>query len=299
MSWKSAAKKTRRSPVRLLALALLLILPCSGCRSTSGPEPTDRKEMAATVRFEGRELESFPTAGQQLAWALSLRDDRQRQAAALRYVLHRFGDNRQICGRAALEIASLALGPDFRLAPAHRCREALDRFAAVVRRYGDLPEVAARGLWYQGWILTDLLHRPGPGLDLMAGLAERFPDAAPERRHALFRPSIAIPVQREAELLPAGSGIRWADLALLFIVERTDDRQQRLAALQRLLQRAPSPRIAGLAIRHCLRHPPVSRSLFDTARSYLDQPRQDALLRRDIAGLLRNLGDGVRPGAGQ
>ena len=273
----------------LLGQLLLLILACSACRPAPDTEPARLVPEVTVVRFEGQKLEKFPTAGQQLTWTLSLQREPDRQAAGLRYILHRFKNNRLVCGRADLELAYLALGPDYRQASPSRCQQALALFGKVVRRYGDLPPVAARGLWYQGWLLTDLLHRPAAGFDLMQDLVRRFPDTPLDNLQPGFRESQAISALRDEEVLPADKKIRWSDLALLFIVERQTDRQRQLAALAQLLQREPSAQVAGPAILHCLRHPSVPGTLLDTARHFLDRPQVDDLLRREITRQLQRL----------
>ncbi len=281
---------TPGSRMRLLLACLLLpILIFAGCRPEADREPAARDTTVTGVRFMGQQLETFATADAQLAWVLSLQGEPTRRTAGLHYILDHFPDDRRVCGRAALEIAYLALGPDHRLASPSRCREALALLDGVLHRYGDLPAVAARGLWYKGWLLTDLLHEDASGLGLLHELVNRFPDTPMDRPRFVFHYRPAIPVQRGADHLLIDTSVRWADLALLFIVERTRDGQQRQAALEQLLQRGPCPRIAGLAILHCLKHPPVSNKLLDIAHRYLDRPQADKFLRRDIGRRLRHM----------
>ncbi len=288
--WSILRRVPRRPGCAKLLLWVLVILSLglSGCQSAPERQTKPSPSGPATVRFQGQSFLLFDNAWHQLAWSQSLRDNLPRQRDALRLLLERFADNRPVCGHARLALAFLTLGSDYRLAPPARCRQALAALENIEKTYSDIPELAAKALWYQGWILTDLLQATQPGLQRYRRLLRQFPGAP------LQEDTAAVPIPpilfTPAENSPrsAQNNILWTDLAWIEICRYSND-QGELARGLDILAKQQNGRLYGLAILQLLQRNPILPTAIEQARLYLRQEQAETFIRQDIRRRLQTL----------
>jgi len=165
-----------------------------------------------------------------------------------------YPENKRYCGLAALDLAYLQLGDDYRFAYDEAYFNALDAYATILAEYTEFPEIIAKALWYIGWISTDLLY------DRQKGLASyrRVVDEYPRERVSLLPPapwvSLIYPQENSGEnALQEPPGNSWAALALVEIIKHTEDPEAAWASFNRLWHEYRDDVATGFALRHVLR----------------------------------------------
>ena len=271
----------------LTALALLLQLGCSGPpEELVSPAPDQH-----TLVQDGISLPRFDTAENQLNYAFSGLIDPKEKMAAFRAVLARFPQDRPACARAALGLAYLYLEPEYRFATDLEIRQSINDFERVLADYGDLPDIRAKALWYLGWSHTELNNDPDLGLPYYWQIVHTLGNVPMHLSPTV--PWINLVYTQESSLKalkPAGPQTYWAQVALLEIVRNSPDTAQTLSAFQRLMDRFGASQAAGLALKHMLSHPKLASHALPLAAVYLNQPRTNPYLARDIRALMEKAG---------
>jgi hypothetical protein len=277
-------------------LVLIWLFVVHGCRYGQYPDDAGRSEPVRRMQFRGLRINVFDTAQAQLAWAASLQDDPERTRIALQFILHHFADNRTACGQAELRLAYLELGQDFRLTGPAACERAARSYAVIADHYADIPWIRAKALWYRGWILADLLHRPARALPLFEQVAAEYGEVAvkPSLDEAWRAPlSPEIRQQKSFEILEE---VTWSEPALLKIIEHSPDPDRQITAFRSILRRGVSDRITGRAILQLLQQVPPSPVVVRAAHGYVNTGK-DSFLKKDIRIRLEQLSKTTRHGA--
>ena len=171
---KIVALSQSPSLLRLFHGFLLIVISCS-CQQA----PQNESEQIEAIFYEQIDNFNIPklnTANEQLAFARGSIEESPRKLAAFKAVARFYPEAREQKGLAALEIAYLHLGDDYRLARTEKCILALEQYREIASQYQDIPAISAKALWYHGWILTDLLQHISEGRRSYLELIQRYTD---------------------------------------------------------------------------------------------------------------------------
>lgn len=266
----------------LLGIALLL----TGC----SPPPAAEQTASSSQPFreiDHRSIPELPTAAEQLSYALSRFTDQTEQRAALKAVATLHPKDRRATGLAALELAYLELGEDYRLAGAEQKERARQYYQRILSKYPELAEVAARALWYLGWIATELETDAAPGLVHYLELINRFPD----ERLSLPQPApwLTIDLIDDSDIqhsAPPQLTVTWADLARLEILRHSADRQLTWKHLLTLTEPGSMPHILTRALTVMVDQHGKSSEIDKRILAALERVDLDELQRSDLQFLL-------------
>ncbi len=285
MNRSAASRRPSLRPVARLALLIVLLLVVAGC--DEAPPTFQVREPALQVRtINGHAVPAFPTPEEQLAYTRSSFTDLDEERAALEAVALLFPDAEQQEGEAALELAYLQLGPDYRLASTEARQAAIAAYQAIIKTHGRFPAIAARAQWYVGWIACTLLDERQRGLAAFRAVVEQYPQV--ERTTAPGMPLVSLAEPSAEAASPAGGEVRtfWADLALLAIVRCADGERTAHEAMLQLRQRDPQGRCTGLALRELLRRAPAVTETIGFAHEYLQGSSAHPSIEEDLRALL-------------
>lgn len=235
------------------------------------------------------------TPKQQFNYTRSWFADKGAKVAALRAFIELYPEERRYCGLISLDLAYLKLGEDYRFADDAAYFNALDDYKKVLEEYAEVPEVAAKALWYIGWISTDLLY------DLNSGLAahRRVVDEYPGERVSLLPPapwvSIIYPQEETDESsISSRPGNSWAALALVEIIKHTEDPKVAWSTFLRLWQDYRNDVATGFGLRLVLRrklHPEKSVAMaYDFMEKNLSNLHILSDIRKEVIILEGNKG---------
>lgn len=282
-------------PVFLLLSLLCLIVPglLSGCRRESPPQAAVPQIQQSARQVDGIAIPVMPTAAEQLLFAGSNLHDPAVKKAAFKAVFEFHPDAGPEQKRAALELAYLQLGEDYRLATQDQCRQALASYAEIFKKYGVDPEVAAKALWYQGWIYSALLADPAAGEKYFRQIIHTYPLAIIEYQPAPPWLNLEEDPQVHTSPPPNGSSLRWADLAGIELIRNTVDDHQATTLTARMLQKSPQQPLSSLLVKNLLLFHGNSQEAYDLATAYLDKAAEQDEILGDIRLIVARI---ARPG---
>jgi len=275
-----SAKRCSIAPKLHIPLLLLLLL-FAACR----PSTVEKESTESTYQFMDIDTFHIPilaTPEKQLAYARSTFAESAEKVAALKAIKLMYPNDRQTSGMAAMELAFLQLGDDYRFAGEHQCTLAVKNYLAILDEYSDLPEVAAKVLWYLGWISCDLLD------DRKTGMAyyQRIVDRYPEERLTFLPPApwltILFEDGKEPQAQYPKSALLWADLARLEIIRNTTDDKRAYHSFSALLQGTSKDRFGGLALKILVTRHGFTPESEQLVKNYLSSPTADEVLKKDL-----------------
>ncbi len=277
----------QRSLRPILCLALSVFLPlilfiAAGCDSPPVSGLNGETKMSY-LTVAGYRIPKLSSPEEQLAYARSSFDDQKEQDAALQAVNMIYPDDRLQNGLAALERAYLQLGQDYRLAERRQYTLALQEYNSIREQYADLAEIAAKAVWYMGWVSCDLLQDCQQGISYYQDIIDRYPtqqlDSIP------FTPWLSIYLDdgdTGLQYMYAKSGLTWAIIAHLEIIRYSTDPDLAWNHYLAVRQDNPAGLLSGKALellvsRHGL--DPRSEKLID---QYLLDEDADEVLKKDL-----------------
>ena len=268
-----------------LTLLAALLLLATGC--DEAPPTFQVREPALQVRtVNGHAVPAFPTPEEQLAYTRSSFAGLEEKRAALEAVALLFPDATLQGGEAALELAYLQLGPDYRLASVEARQAAIAAYQAIVETHGQFPAIAARAQWYVGWIACTLLDERERGLAAFRAVIQRFPQVERTTNPGMPLVSLAEPPVKTESLTGGEERTFWADLALLATVRCADGEQTAREAFLQLRQRDTKGRCTGLALRELLQRWPATAEAIGLAHDYVQGTPAHPLIEEDLRALL-------------
>jgi tetratricopeptide (TPR) repeat protein len=250
---QSIAKCDVKRRFHSFTLIILFFLSLTGCKDLP-PEPQLLAEQQEIVVIDEISIPILPSSEEQFNYTRSWFAERQVKRAALKAYLQLYPKNKKHCGMAALDLAYLQLGDDYRFASDKAYFDALDSYSAILSEYADLPEIMAKALWYIGWISTDLLYDRQRGLAAYRRVVEDYP----REKVSLLPPApwvsiIYPPESSQRNLVQEPSEKNWAALALLEIIKHTEDPEAAWVTFMRLWGDYRNDVATGFALRHVLR----------------------------------------------
>ncbi|BHH84994.1 tetratricopeptide repeat protein [Desulforhopalus sp. 52FAK] len=157
---------------RSLILCIVLLCACS-CSSREEKQQESEKKIAY-IEINGFKVPQMASASEQFFLAKVSDTTLPRQIALFNSVSILFPEERMQRGDTELEIAYLQLGVDYRLSSLGGQKKAAENYLQIAIRYQDIPEVAAKALWYHGWITTDLLGQKTKGIISYNTIIEQY-----------------------------------------------------------------------------------------------------------------------------
>jgi len=239
--------------LRFVVLTMLFSLLLSGCKDLS-PEQQTSPELQQSVVIDEITIPVLPGSEEQFNYTRSWFAEKEVKRAALEAYIRLYPDNKKYCGMAALDLAYLQLGDDYRFASDEAYYSALDSYNAILVEYANFPEIMAKALWYIGWISTDLLYDRQKGLAMYLRVVEEYPT----ERVSLLPPapwvSIIYPqAEPDKNAVQKSPGNSWAALALAEIIKHTEDPESAWTSFTHLWRDYRNDVATGFALRHVLR----------------------------------------------
>lgn len=265
-----------------LALALIL-LPVGVCDRSPATAPPSEK-IPRMLLVEGRQVPVFTSPEEQLAYARTAAfEESGEKAAALQAVEHLFPAAREQSAVAALELAYLALGDDYRLADRNRYLLARNDYLGVLEKYPDLAPVAAKALWYLGWIACDLEGDRQQGIRWFERLATLYPEE--KLSYAVPVPWLTIRAgesghERHAAL--PRTLLTWTDLAHLEIIRHTDSRHRAWQSFSAIQAAHPGESFTATALKVLVERHGVDEESEQLAMEYLQNTDGEPALQNDL-----------------
>lgn len=216
----------------IVALSLTLF---AGCRDESSHQM--REAPQAFLPINGYQIPILSNPDEQLSYTRSSFSDTTEKKAALEAMANLLPGARRHRGIAALELAYLRLGSDYRLASEREYQQAVEEYRKIIGEYSDMPEIRAKALWYVGWVYCDLLGETPKGLASYQDLIEQYP----QEKMSLLPPAPWVSVfDQEEYKSETGQYIKskhsWATIALIEIIRHSADDTTAWNAFQQLWQ---------------------------------------------------------------
>jgi len=271
-------------------LFCLLLAVCIGCHDTE-LDGSKEHQGGRVIDMDGIAVPVFDTSAEQLNYTRSWFADRAEKRAALQAFLHLFPEKEQSCGMAALDLAYLELGDDYRLSREHEGLTAIKAYTDIAADYEDIPQVSAKAYWYIGWIYADLLGKRQKGMEYYRLVAEKYP----EERVFLLSPTPWV------SIISTGGGAMntalntpprntWAALALMEILRNSGDEDLAWSAFVRLWRQYRHSSATGFGLLLILkRRIRIDQSL-KMAEEYLDMDSSNVHIQGDIQRLIDDIG---------
>lgn len=288
------------SPLQLLLplLFVLVLLPLAACQTSPVTEGTD-DNASRSLLIDGYRVPIFATADEQLTYARFSFDEPPEKSAALKALETVHPNARQHAALAALELAFLELGDDYRLANANQCSLAKKRYLKLLEDYSDLPAISAKALWYLGWISSDLEHDEQLGMAYYRRLIAAYPDEILSFLSPAPWLTIgpAVPDAVPPSAYPK-SALTWAGIAHLEIIRNGSDRDQAWQSFTAIQHMGAGDLFAAQALKILVEKHGFEPRSEQLARAYLDNPGADAALKNDLHLALSSYRRTLEPGGG-
>ncbi len=271
-------------------LAMLLLLSLSGCkqRQSSSALMTNRK-MPSVVQVDGFKVPVFPSAEEQLNYTHSWFESLEEKKAALAAVARFFPKATEQNGAAALDLAYLVLGRDYRLATTEKCKEAIDHYQQIIKEFHEFPQICAKATWYIGWISCDLLGDCPKGLMMYRTVVNNYPDERLNLTPAVPWVTFITPQSSADKKDQTTANPLWADLARIEIIRHADDASTAQKAFFEIWNGDRNKQVEGIALKLLLQRNDLSQEIVPYAEAYLRQTTVDTALQNDIRSVLPRL----------
>lgn len=249
------------------------------CLPAAAPAGGDTRSLLV----DGRQVPVFATPAEQLAYARANFDDPEEKAAALKALERIHPAAREQAAMAALELAFAALGDDYRLADKNQYDLARRSYLAALEKYPDLPAIAAKALWYLGWIACDLEDDPRQGIRWYERLITLYPE---EKLSSVAPvPWLTIrqdePGQQQHAVSPQAV-LTWKDIAHLEIIRHADTRARAERSFAAIQQGGAGEAFTAAALKVLVEHHGFDEHSERLARAYLQQAGPGDALKNDL-----------------
>lgn len=273
---------SHRLPHLLHLLLLFFLLAMAGCQSSPVAERAD-ENAHRSLAVDGHLVPVFATPEEQLTYARSSFDEVPEKRAALKAIELIHPAARPYAAMAALELAFLELGDDYRQAGGDQCTLAKINYLELLEKYSDLPAIAAKALWYLGWISCDLQDDNQQGIAYYQRLIALYPNEilsflAPAPWLTIHP---AAPDKSQPAAYPKAE-LTWADIAHLEIIRNTSAREQAWQSFTAIQQAGGDEVFKASALKILVARHGFEPKSEELTRAYLAQPAADAALQNDL-----------------
>ncbi|MFH0782224.1 MAG: hypothetical protein V2B20_09780 [Pseudomonadota bacterium] len=223
------------------------------------------------------------TPDDQLVYARSAFEEIEEKSAALQAIRVMHPTSRLHAAMADLELAYLQLGTDYRQADDRQCAVAVEKYQAILRDYSDFPDIAAKALWYLGWIACDLQHDKHQGLKYFKEIVDKFPREIvtflPPAPWLTIRPTIE---SIEPQPFFPTSPLTWEALAHLEIIRHSENSKEAWQSFFAISEMHDSDGLTGLALKTLVNTHGFTSGAELQIRKYLAYNTADKDLRDDL-----------------
>lgn len=271
-------KKTADTAV-LIFLVIILLTSCS-------EEPASfslPKSELPMISFQGFSIPRFPTAQGQLNFAKSGFANPEKKKAALEILFEIFPEARLQCGNAALYLAYMNLGNDYRFAESQNYHNAISDYHAVIETFKEHPQILVKAYWYLGWIHSDLLNQTKPGLSYFWHIVKKYPDIKTGISSPVPWVSLVYPLkENKNQPVRQSTQNKWASLALLEIIRHSRDRVETVKAFDTLWEKYRGTVATGIGINLMLKDKSLGQKVMPYIQPYLALKIANPFLAREI-----------------
>lgn len=264
------------------AVLAAMLFSSSSCDST-GEKASEQVEAQSHLEIGDFQIPVFTTPEEQFGYTRSWFAAKEMKHATLKAFLHLYPEEREKSGLIALDLAYLKLGSDYRFAPENLVVAALSSYRAIVEEFGDYSAIAAKALWYTGWIYTNLLHDRKNGFAAYRRVISEYP------REPISRlptpPWLSLTFAQEKAQSNSSTTTRdshWAALALLEIIKHAEDAESGWQAFRKLWQEYPDDIATGIGLRVVLTRGYHLDELLAIAEQFLERGVSNIHLFNDI-----------------
>lgn len=260
-------------------LIAFLLTACSD-ESTSFSFP---KSELPIISFQGFKIPQFPTAQGQLNFAKSGFSNQEEKKAALKAVFKVFPEARLQCGNAALYLAYMNLGYDYRFAEQQDYYHAITDYHDVIKNFKEHPQILVKTFWYLGWIHCDRLNEKELGISYFWHIVKTYPNIKMGISSPVPWVSLVYPLNdATGHLEKQQTNERWASLALLEIIRHSSDEIETLNAFDILWENYQNTVSTGLAIKLMLKDKNHAQKAVPYIEKYLALNIANQFLTREI-----------------
>ncbi len=207
------------------------------------------------VLFKGFNIPQFPTAEGQLNYAKSGFPYPEEKKAAFEFIFHIFPEQKEQCGNAALYLAYMTLGFDYRFAKAQDFTNAILAYEKVIKDFKGHSQILVKAKWYLGWIYCDLLQDKKTGVSYYWQIVKNFPGVTRVISSPVPWVSLVYPLPNKNEQLPKKkSQSKWASISLLEIIRHATVQTEAINAFDILWKNHRNTVATGLAIKLMLQN---------------------------------------------
>ncbi len=208
----------KKFAILCMLLFFLITLLLNSCSDESTSLSFSGSELE-TISFQGFKIPQFPTAQGQLNYAKSGFPDSEEKKAAFEIISYLFPEAETECGNAALYLAYMNFGYDYRFAEREDYYNAIKAYHDVINSYKEHPQLLVKAYWYLGWIHCDLLREKEVGTQYFWHIVNTYPDikigiSSPVPWVSLVYPLTIKGVQPAKDKAEK----QWAGIALLEII---------------------------------------------------------------------------------
>ncbi|MCK5541641.1 MAG: hypothetical protein KAI40_03035 [Desulfobacterales bacterium] len=263
----------------LLAVATLLLNGCSDeLNSLSFP-----KSELKVISFQGFKIPQFPTAHDQLNFAKSGFPDSEEKKAAFEIISYIFPEAEVECGNAALYLAYMNFGYDYRFATKEDYYNAIKAYHDVISNYKGHPQLLVKAYWYLGWIHCDLLQEKEVGIQYFWHIVKTYPDIEIGISSPVPWVSLVYPLTIKG-VKPAKDKAKrqWAGIALLEIIRHAHDKTEVDKAFDVLWKEYRKSVSTGLAIKLMLMNEEYAQKALPYVEQYLALDIANLYLAKEI-----------------
>ena len=267
---------------RNVLMCFLLFCLLVGCNDSSIQQYSSA-ESQEFIEIDEINVPVFSTAEEQLNYTRSWFAETQEKRSALRAFRRLYPEEKKSSGVAALELAYLQLGNDFRFALEHDCFAAIKDYREILVEYQEFDEISAKALWYIGWIYSNLLNDKEKGINHYIELANTYP----REQVSLLPPAPWVSIIYEADetintALYNQQMNHWAALALFEIIQHSGDADQAWQAFDTLWQKYRQDKATGFALKVILKRRFQVEKALARARQYMEKDFSNVHILGDI-----------------
>ena len=262
-----------------LFLSALLLNSCSD-ESTSLSFP---KSELPIISFQGFKIPQFPTARGQLNYAKSGFATPEEKKAALEILFKIFPEARLQCGNAALYLAYMNLGYDYRFATRQDYINAIKAYNDVIKNFKEYPQILVKANWYLGWIHCDLLKEKELGIPYFRHIVKTYPDIQMGISSPVPWVSLVYPLTVKGnQPVKKPTNKQWASLSLLEIIRHSPEKIEVFNAFDMLWKSYRTTVSTGLAIKLLLQDKRYAQKAMPYIEEYLALNIANRYLAREI-----------------
>lgn len=266
-----------------IAISLLFgTLLLNGCSDDSNSFLFPKSELPS-ILFQEFKIPQFPTARDQLNYAKSGFSNPEEKRAAFKILFLMFPEHRIECGNAALELAYMNFGHDYRFAKKKDYYNAIQAYHDVIENFKAHRRILVKAYWYLGWIHCDLLGEKEQGLQYLWHVARMYPDI----NTGIFSPvpwvSLVYPLTVKGNLSSKNKPKKqWASLALLEIIRHATNENEVFKAFDILWKNYKNSVSTGIAIKSMLTNKNHAQKVLPHIKTYLALNIANEYLAKEI-----------------